>query len=115
MTQQFEGQYEGGEGLFVFRRMLFFYHWIGWHFGIFVVTNMRLLYETQDRLSNRGTIDVGVFKIENISYNILGFSTVLPRYDTLVTQAYVCALMRSCIRVIYTTNYRVQPTSNGSE
>jgi len=76
----------GGLG---FGLVLFFYHWLGWYFSIFVVTNFRLRQVTQRGLFNKSVIDVGISKIQNISYNVPGFSAALIGYGTLVVQTYV--------------------------
>jgi hypothetical protein len=69
--------------------VLFFYHWIGWYFSIFIVTNVRLRQVTQRGFFSKSVIDVGISKIQNISYNVPGFSASLMGYGTLVVQTYV--------------------------
>jgi hypothetical protein len=76
----------GGLGVGV---LLFFYHWIGWYFSIFIVTNQRLRQITQKGFFNRSVIDLGLSKIQNISYNIPGLSASLFGFGTLVVQTYV--------------------------
>ncbi len=76
-------------GGFGFGFVLFFYHWMGWYFSIFVVTNMRLRQVTQKGFFNKSVIDVGISKIQNISYNVPGFSAAVLGYGTLVVQTYV--------------------------
>jgi hypothetical protein len=76
----------GGLGVGAF---LFFYHWIGWYFSIFIVTNQRLRQITQKGFFNRSVIDLGLSKIQNISYNIPGLSASLFGFGTLVVQTYV--------------------------
>ena len=137
MVQQFEGQHDGEEVQFVFRRhpiamrkgfyfllipfvvssvpvllwpdninflwvalgglvigmLLFFYHWIGWYFSLFIVTNIRLRQVTQRGFFNKSVIDVGISKIQNISYNVPGFSAAVLGYGTLIVQTYVGDLM----------------------
>src|SRR5258706_16374649 len=50
----------GGLGLGL---ILFFYHWIGWYFSVFIVTNERLRQVTQKGFFNRSVIDLGISKI----------------------------------------------------
>ena len=69
--------------------LLFFYHWIGWYFSIFIVTNQRLRQITQKGFFNRSVIDLGLSKIQNISYNVPGFSASIFGFGTLVVQTYV--------------------------
>jgi len=76
----------GGLGLGI---LLFFYHWVGWYFSIFIVTNQRLRQITQKGFFNRSVIDLGLSKIQNISYNVPGFSASIFGFGTLVVQTYV--------------------------
>lgn len=69
--------------------LLFFYHWIGWYFSVFIVTNLRLKQITQKGLFNRSVIDLGINKIQNISYNVPGFTASMLGYGTIVVQTYV--------------------------
>lgn len=69
--------------------LLFFYQWIGWYFSMFIVTNQRLRQITQKGFFNRSVIDLGLSKIQNISYNIPGFSGAMFGFGTLVVQTYV--------------------------
>jgi hypothetical protein len=76
----------GGLGLGI---ILFFYHWIGWYFSVFIVTDQRLRQVTQKGFFNRSVIDLGISKIQNISYNIPGFTASMLGFGTLVVQTYV--------------------------
>lgn len=76
----------GGLGLGI---LLFFYHWIGWYFSVFIVTNQRLRQITQKGFFNRSVIDLGLSKIQNISYNVPGFTASIFGFGTLVVQTYV--------------------------
>jgi hypothetical protein len=67
----------------------FFYHWVGWYFSTFIVTNLRFRQVTYGGLFGKSVIDVGLNKILNISYNIPGFSGAVFGYGTLVIQTYV--------------------------
>lgn len=76
----------GGLGLGI---VLFFYHWMGWYFSIFIVTDQRLRQVTQQGFFNRSVIDLGISKIQNISYNVPGLSGAMFGYGTMVVQTYV--------------------------
>jgi hypothetical protein len=69
--------------------VLFFYHWIGWYFSIFVVTNQRLRQITQKGFFNRSVIDLGISKIQNISYKVPGFTASVFGFGSIVIQTYV--------------------------
>ncbi len=162
MSEQFEGQHEGEDVLFVFRRhpvalrkgfylllipfvvaslpfliwsdnfdlfwlsmggfglglVLFFYHWIGWYFSIFLVTNMRLRQVTQKGFFNKSVIDVGISKIQNISYNVPGFTAATLGFGNLVVQTYVGDLVLDRIKHpgnVYNELQKVIHASTGDE
>lgn len=133
MAQQFAGQHEDEEVLFIFRHhpikirkafymliipfliasipvfiwpdnptnlwiafgglafglLLFFYHWMGWYYSIYIVTTQRLRQITQKGFFNRSVIDLGLSKIQNISYNVPGLSASIFGFGSLVVQTYV--------------------------
>jgi len=76
----------GGFGLGL---LLFFYHWISWYFSVFIVTDQRLRQITQKGFFNRSVIDLGLSKIQNISYNVPGLSATMFGFGTLVVQTQV--------------------------
>ena len=76
----------GGLGLGL---VLFFYHWMSWYFSLFIVTSQRLRQITQKGFFNRSVIDVGISKIQNISYNVPGFTAATFGFGNLVVQTYV--------------------------
>lgn len=69
--------------------MLFFYHWIGWYYSIFIVTTQRIQQTTQSGVFGKSVIDLSLSKVQNISYNIPGFSGELFGFGTIVIQTYV--------------------------
>ena len=68
---------------------LFFYHWIGWYYSVFIVTNQRLQQTSQTGVFGKSVIDLSLSKIQNISYNIPGFSGEVLGFGTIVLQTYV--------------------------
>lgn len=132
-TVQFEGQHEGEELLFVFRRhiiamrkgfysllipfaissippliwqdnlelfllpigglllglLLFSYHFIMWYFTIYIVTTERIRQVTQRGLFGKDVVELRLAKIQNISYNIPGFSGEIFKFGTIVIQTFV--------------------------
>jgi hypothetical protein len=76
----------GGFGLGL---LLFFYHWVGWYFTIFIVTNERLRQISQEGLFGKSVIDLGLSKIQNISYNVPGATGEMFGFGTIVVQTYV--------------------------
>lgn len=76
----------GGLGLGL---LLFFYHWIGWYYSVFIVTDQRVRQVSQRGLFGVSVIDLDVSKIQNISYNIPGLSGELFGFGSIVIQTYV--------------------------
>lgn len=131
--EDFEGQHEGEELLFVFRRhiiamrrgfysllipfavssippliwqsklelfllpiaglviglLLFSYHFIMWYFTIYIVTTERIRQVTQKGLFGKDVVELRLAKIQNISYNIPGFSGEIFKFGTIVIQTFV--------------------------
>ncbi len=69
--------------------LLFFYHFILWYFTIYIVTDQRIRQVTQRGLFGREVIDLRLSKVQNISYNIPGFSGELFKFGTIVIQTFV--------------------------
>lgn len=69
--------------------LLFFYHWIGWYYSVFIVTNQRIQQTSQSGLFGKTVIDIGLSKIQNISYNVPGFTGEVLGFGTIVIQTYV--------------------------
>lgn len=76
----------GGLGLGL---LLFGYHWIGWYYSIFIVTNQRIQQTSQTGLFGKTVIDLSLGKVQNISYNVPGFTGELLGFGTIVIQTYV--------------------------
>jgi len=131
--QDFDGQREGEELLFVFRRhiiamrkgfylllipfavssippliwqtnlelfllplaglviglLLFSYHFIMWYFTVYIVTNQRIRQITQHGFFGKDVVELRLSKIQNISYNIPGFSGEIFHFGTIVIQTFV--------------------------
>lgn len=129
----FEGQREGEELLFVFRRhiiamrkgfwllvipftlssipvfiwpstievylspligmalglLLFAYHFLMWYYTIYIVSNQRLRQVTQKGFFGKDVVELGLSKIQSISYNIPGFTGEVFGFGTIVIQTYV--------------------------
>lgn len=84
-------------GGLAFGLLLFFYHWIGWYFTVFILTNQRLRQSTQKGIFGKSVIDLPVSKIQNISYTIPGLSGELFGFGTVVIQTYVGDLILDLI------------------
>lgn len=76
-------------GGLVFGLLILFYHWIGWYFSIYVVTNQRIRQSSQKGIFGKTVIDLNLDKIQNISYNIPGFFGEMFGFGTIVLQTMV--------------------------
>lgn len=73
--------------------IIIFYGWIGWNFSVFIVTNQRFIQMTQKGLWKRSVVDIGIDKIQTVSYEIKGFGETLLKFGTIVVQTYVGELV----------------------
>ena len=69
--------------------LLFSYHFILWYFTIYIVTNQRLRQVTQRGLFGKDVIELRLSKIQNISYNVPGFTGEVFQFGTIVIQTFV--------------------------
>ena len=69
--------------------IFFFYHWMTWYFSIFIVTNERIRQNSQKSLFGKSVIDLNLSKVQNISYNIPGFTGEFLNFGTIVLQTMV--------------------------
>jgi len=69
--------------------ILFFYHYIMWYFTIYIVTDQRIRQITQRGFFGKDVVELRLSKIQNISYNIPGFSGELFKFGTIVIQTFV--------------------------
>ena len=69
--------------------MLFFYHYVMWYFTIYLVTNQRIRQVTQKGIFGKDVVELRLSKIQNISYNIPGFSGEVLGFGTIVIQTFV--------------------------
>lgn len=132
-NEVFEGQHEGEEVLFVFRRhiiamrkgfyallipfvitsippliwqqnlalfllpigglllglLLFAYYFVMWYFTVYIVTSERIRQVTQKGLFGKDVVELRLAKIQNISYNIPGFTGEVFKFGTIVIQTFV--------------------------
>lgn len=69
--------------------ILFVYHFIMWYFTIYIVTDQRLRQVTQKGFFGKDVIELRLSKVQNISYNIPGFSGEIFHFGTIVIQTFV--------------------------
>ena len=69
--------------------LIFSYHFIMWYFTLYIVSNERLRQVTQRGFFGKDVVELRLSKIQNISYNIPGFSGEVFGFGTLVIQTFV--------------------------
>ncbi|PID33268.1 hypothetical protein CR969_01605 [Candidatus Saccharibacteria bacterium] len=76
----------GGFGLGL---ILFFYHFLMWFYTYYIVTNQRIRQITQHGFFGKDVIELRLAKIQNISYNVPGFTGEIFKFGTIVIQTFV--------------------------
>ena len=76
-------------GGFLFGLVLFFYHYVIWYFTVYLVTNQRIRQVTQKGIFGKDVVELRLSKIQNISYNIPGFTGEILGFGTIVIQTFV--------------------------
>jgi hypothetical protein len=69
--------------------ILFSYHYIMWYFTVYLVTTQRIRQITQRGFFGKDVVELRLSKIQNISYNIPGFSGEVFGFGTIVIQTFV--------------------------
>ena len=69
--------------------IFFLYHFIMWYFTIYIVTDQRLRQITQRGFFGKDVVELRLSKIQNISYNIPGFTGEVLDFGTIVIQTFV--------------------------
>ena len=69
--------------------IIFFYHFMLWHYTVFIVTTDRIRQVTQKGFFGTDVVELRLSKIQNISYNIPGFTGEVFGFGTIVIQTYV--------------------------
>lgn len=60
-----------------------------WYFTVYLVTNQRIRQITQRGFFGKDVVELRLSKIQNISYNIPGFSGEIFGFGTIVIQTFV--------------------------
>lgn len=69
--------------------LLFSYHFLMWYYTYYIVTNQRIRQITQKGFFGKDVVELKLSKIQNISYNIPGFTGELFKFGTIVIQTFV--------------------------
>ncbi len=69
--------------------VIFSYHFVLWYYTVYIVTTERIRQVTQNGFFGTDVVELRLSKIQNISYNIPGFSGEVFGYGTIVIQTFV--------------------------
>ena len=67
----------------------FCYHFLMWRYTYYIVTDQRIRQVTQKGFFGTDVVELSLAKIQNISYNIPGFSGEVFHFGTIVIQTFV--------------------------
>ena len=76
----------------------FLYSYMLWYFSIYIVTNQRIRQISQRGLFKKSVVDLGLDKIQSISYGVSGIRAELMGYGTIVIQTAVGDLVISMVK-----------------
>lgn len=76
----------------------FVYSYMLWYFSIYIVTNQRIRQISQRGLFKKSVVDLGLDKIQSISYGVNGIRAGLMGYGTIVIQTAVGDLVISMVK-----------------
>jgi hypothetical protein len=76
-------------GGLLFGLLLFSYHFMMWYFTVYIVTDQRIRQITQKGFFGKDVVELRLSKIQNISYNIPGFTGEVFGFGTIVIQTFV--------------------------
>ena len=82
-------------GALVFGGIMFFYHFLMWYYTYYIVTDQRIRQVTQHGFFGKDVVELKLAKIQNISYNIPGFSGEIFKFGTIIIQTFVGDLVIS--------------------
>lgn len=69
--------------------LLFSYHFLMWYYTYFIVTDQRIRQVTQRGLFGTDVVELRLSKVQNISYNIKGFTGEIFNFGTIIIQTFV--------------------------
>ncbi len=74
--------------VFVLTLVYWFYHWLGWYYSVYILTDRRLIDIRQKGFFNRRVSEVGFEKIQSINYHIKGFQAAIMKFGDITVQTY---------------------------
>lgn len=79
-------------GLFIFA-----YAWMSWYFSVYIVTDQRIIHIEQRGFFHRQVVELGLDKVQNVNYEIPGFTATLFKFGTIIVQTFVGDLVLDTI------------------
>lgn len=85
------------------------YAYMLWYFSYYLVTNQRVRQVRQRGIFRKTVVDLGLDKVQSISYEVPGISGGVFGYDTLLLQTQVGDMKISRVKKPekYTTSYKI--------
>jgi uncharacterized membrane protein YdbT with pleckstrin-like domain len=68
--------------------LYWFYHWVGWFYSVYIVTDQRLIDIRQRGFFNRKVSEVGFDKVQSVNYHIKGMQAALLKFGDITLQTY---------------------------
>jgi uncharacterized membrane protein YdbT with pleckstrin-like domain len=68
--------------------LYWFYHWVGWYYSVYIVTDQRLIDIRQKGFFNRRVSEVGFEKVQSINYHVKGFQAAILKFGDITVQTY---------------------------
>lgn len=95
--------------------IVFLYHWVGWYFTVYIVTNQRIRQDRQKGLFNSSVVEISLEKIHNISVEKRGLMGNIFNYGTLVLQTYVGDLVITMVANAMEIREKLQKEVNATK
>jgi uncharacterized membrane protein YdbT with pleckstrin-like domain len=68
--------------------LYWFYHWVGWYYSVYIVTDKRLIDIRQKGFFNRRVSEVAFDKVQSINYHVKGLQAALLKFGDITVQTY---------------------------
>ena len=97
---------------------MFAYHFMMWYFTVYIVSDQRIRQITQRGFFGKDVVELRLSKIQNISYNIAGFTGEIFNFGTIVIQTFVGDLVIRNVEhpdAIYNKLQDAESAVNGEE
>lgn len=69
--------------------LYWFYHWIGWYYSVYILTDQRLIDIQQHGLFNRRVNEVALERIQSVNYHVKGLQAAMFKFGDITVQTYV--------------------------